>query len=262
MDLNVQGRVYMVAGASRGLGLGVARVLAAEGAALALSSRDEAALQGAAEELLEVGAAAVLTHRCDVRRAEEIRRWAAAVQEHFGGIDGLVVNAGGPPPGEFEAFDDAAWQQAFELTLLSAVRLVRAALPGLRARGGGAILMLTSSSVREPIDGLLLSNVMRAGVHSLAKSLSRSLAGEGIRVNTLVPGLIDTARIDALATSQARAGNIPVEERRRQMVAPIPWGRLGTTEEFGRAGAFLLSPAAGYITGTSLVVDGGAMRSL
>lgn len=261
MELGVRDKVYMIAGASKGLGYGVAEVLATEGASLAISSRDAEAIESAAVNLRQAGAATVSASICDVRRAEDVTRWCEEVRSTFGAIDGLVVNAGGPPPGDFDDLDDQQWQAAFELTLLSAIRLIRAALPGLRTRGG-AILLLTSSSVREPIDGLLLSNVMRAGVHSLAKSLSRSLATDGIRVNTLIPGLMDTDRIRALAANLASAAGTSAEVQRERMQASIPLARLGTPAEFGRAGAFLLSPAASYITGANLVVDGGAMRSV
>ncbi len=261
MDLLLEGKVFMVAGASRGLGLAVARALYAEGATVALSSSDAAAVERAAASF-EGAPARVSHHLCDVRDPAQILAWREQVLAIHGGIDGLVINAGGPPPGGFEDFDDAAWQAGFELTLMSAVRLVRAVLPSMRERGGGAILAMSSSSVREPIDQLLLSNVMRSGVASLVKSLSRTLAVDQIRVNSLVPGLIATDRIEALAGAQARQRGVSIEEQKTQMRAAIPMARLGQPEEFGRAAAFLLSPAASYITGATLVIDGGAMRSV
>lgn len=262
MDLQVNDKVFLVAGASRGLGYSIAQVLAQEGAKLSIASSDAAAIAAAARELqAESQAVEVQAMACDVREAAAITAWVEAALRQYGRIDGLVVNAGGPPPGNFDDFDDAAWQAAFELTLLSAVRLVRAALPALRD-SRGAVLMMTSSSVKEPIDYLLLSNVMRSGVSSLAKSLSRSLAGDGIRVNNLVPGIIETDRIKALAQAQATASNIEVDEQRALMQGQIPMGRFGEPLEFGRAGAFLLSPAASYITGATLVVDGGTMKTV
>jgi 3-oxoacyl-[acyl-carrier protein] reductase len=262
MDLAVNDKVYMIAGASRGLGYGIAHVLAENGARLAIASSDQTAIAQAAQSLQAQTGAEVLASRCDVTQAEEITAWRDAVVERFGRVDGLLVNAGGPPPGNFDVFDDAAWQSAFELTLLSAVRLIRTVLPDLRAAGGGSILTLTSSSVKEPIDFLLLSNVMRSGVTSLAKSLSQQLACEQIRVNNLVPGLIETDRITALAQSQADANGVSLAEQKAAMQAPIPMGRFGQADEFGRAGAFLLSPAASYITGATLVVDGGTMKTV
>jgi 3-oxoacyl-[acyl-carrier protein] reductase len=180
----------------------------------------------------------------------------------FGGVDGLVVNAGGPPAGGFDDFDDAAWQASFELTLLSSVRMIRAVLPHLRDRGGGSILAVTSSSVKEPIDILLLSNVMRSGVVSLLKSLSRELAPEQIRVNNLVPGRILTDRVKSLDALSAKKSELSAAEQRAMQEQQIPWGRYGTIEEFGRAGAFLLSDAASYITGETLIVDGGSMKTV
>lgn len=261
MQLGVQDKVYMIAGGSRGLGFGIADALAQEGAVLSLAGRDGAAVEVAAEQLRERHSARVLDHICDVTDPASILHWRDCVVRELGGIDGLVVNAGGPPPGGFDDLDDSAWEQAFQLTLMSAVRLVRAALPGMRSRGG-AILALTSSSVREPDNFLLSSAVMRSGVNALVKGLSRTLAAEGIRINCLVPGLIETDRILSLAKVRAAGSQIDLDTQLRAMQAPIPLGRFGTVEEFGRAGAFLLSPAASYITGTTLVVDGGTLKGV
>lgn len=257
MDLNIADKTYLVAGASRGLGYSIARVLHEEGANVSIASRDPEAIAEAARQLGE----RVHPQVCDVRDAAAVLQWVNSALERFGRIDGLVVNAGGPPPGGFEDFRDEDWQAAFELTLLSAVRLVRDALPALR-QSRGAILFMTSSSIREPIDQLLLSNVMRSGVASLAKSLSRSLAADGIRVNNLVPGLIDTDRVKSLVQMQAQASQVDPETQRGNMERPIPLGRFGEPLEFGRTGAFLLSPAASYITGATIVVDGGSMKSV
>ena len=261
MDLAVKDRIYMLAGASRGLGYAIAEALAQDGAIVSIASRDSAAIDAAGKRLQRFGGR-VLAMACDVTDPEAIESWYQATREAFGGVDGLLVNAGGPPPGTFENFTDADWQASFELTLLSAVRLIRTVLPGLRERGQGSILTLTSSSVKEPIDYLLLSNVMRSGVTSLAKSLSQQLAGEKIRVNNLVPGLIETDRIHNLATAQAQAAGIDVEAQKQRMQSPIPMGRFGQPDEFGKAGAFLLSPAASYITGATLIVDGGSMKTV
>ncbi|NJN55221.1 MAG: SDR family oxidoreductase, partial [Anaerolineae bacterium] len=175
---------------------------------------------------------------------------------------GLVVNAGGPPAGNFDTFADTDWQAAFELTLLSSVRMIRAVLPAMRQRGGGSILTITSSSVKEPIDILLLSNVMRSGVVSLVKSLSRQLASDKIRVNNLVPGRIDTDRVKSLDSLTAKRLEQTAVAQKAHQESLIPWGRYGTIDEFGKAGAFLLSDAASYITGETLIVDGGAMRTV
>ena len=177
-------------------------------------------------------------------------------------MDGLVVNAAGPPTGGFDDFTDQDWQDAFELTLLSSTRMIRAVLPSMRQRGGGSIVTVTSSSVKEPIDILLLSNVMRSGVTSLAKSLSTQLASEKIRVNNLVPGSINTDRLRDNVRVQAEALGISFETRWQDRGGAVPLGRFGEPDEFGRAGAFLLSEAASYITGETLVVDGGAMKTV
>ena len=262
MQLDVRDKVYMVAGGSRGLGYGIASVLSREGARIALGARDGAAAESAARQLREQSGGDVVAQSCDVSAAASIEAWYAQVDAHFGALDGLVVNAGGPKPGAFDTLDDAAWEQAFQLTLMSAVRLIRGALPRLRQRGGGSILVLTSSSVQEPDNFLLLSAAMRAGVTNLVKGLSFDLARENIRINTLVPGVIHTARIDSLAQTRASAAQSTLEAQLDAMQQPIPLGRFGTTEEFGKAGAFLLSDAASYITGTALVVDGGSMQSI
>lgn len=262
MELGLKDKVIMVAGGSKGLGLAIARACAADGAHVAIASRDAANVDVAVTQLRDSYGVDVVGHCVDMANASGITAWVDAVFAHFGRIDGVVVNAGGPPPGTFDQLDDTKWQSAFELTLMSAVRLVRATLPHLRQQKKGAILMLTSSSIREPIDFLLLSNVLRSGVASLAKSLSRQLAAEGIRVNNLVPGLIATDRMISLDTAQASAKSISVAEQRAGVEKLIPIGRYGEPDEFGKAGAFLLSDAASYITGSTLVVDGGTMKSV
>ena len=197
MDLGINGKVFMVAGASSGLGYAIARKLAEEGGKVSIASRSQENIATAAATISEETAAEIRGYVFDVRDANSINRWVEDTQNDFGQIDGLVINAGGPSPGFFEEFDDQAWQSAFELTLLSAVRLIRGALPALKVNGG-SILTLTSSAVKEPIDILVMSNVMRSGVNSLVKSLSDDLAGDNVRINNLIPGLINTDRIDAL----------------------------------------------------------------
>lgn len=262
MELGLKDKVIMVAGGSKGLGFAIAKACAADGARIALASRDTANVNAAAARLRSDYGVDVVGHSVDMASAAAIAAWIEAVTARFGRIDGVVVNAGGPPPGTFDQLDDAKWQAAFELTLMSAVRLIRGVLPIMRKQGSGAILTLTSSSIKEPIDFLLLSNVLRSGVNSLAKSLSRQLAPEGIRVNNLVPGLIATDRMISLDTAQANAKNISVAEQRAAGEKLIPIGRYGDPDEFGKAGAFLLSDAASYITGSTLVVDGGTMKSI
>jgi 3-oxoacyl-[acyl-carrier protein] reductase len=180
----------------------------------------------------------------------------------FGGVDALFANTGGPPAGGPLAFDDQAWQSAFDLLLMSVVRTVRLVVPSLRARGGGSILVGTSSSVKEPIGTLALSNVFRAGVTSLAKTLSIELAADKIRVNTLIPGRIETDRLRSLDEINAKRTNTSLDEQRTRNMAAVPMGRYGTPDEFGRVGAFLLSDAAAYITGANVQVDGGLIKGM
>ena len=262
MDLGLKDKVILVAAASKGLGYGIAEAAAQEGAKVCIGSRTKADIEAAAARLQSETGSDVLGVVLDATNAESIVNWVAAAITKYGKIDGLVVNAGGPPAGGFDDFDDAAWQSAFELTLMSSVRMIRAALPSMREQGGGSILTVTSSSVKEPIDILLLSNVMRSGVVSLVKSLSHQLAGEQIRVNNLVPGRIDTDRVRSLDQIGANNSQISVADQKAKNEGTIPWGRYGTIQEFGKAGAFLLSDAASYITGETLIVDGGAMRTV
>ena len=177
-------------------------------------------------------------------------------------MDCLVVNAGGPPPGNFEDFSDSDWQVAFELNLMSAVRMIRGVLPSMRQRGGGSILTITSSSVKEPIEVLILSNVMRSGTTSLVKSLSLQLACDGIRLNNLMPGRVDTDRLRNIDEDSAKKLGISIEEQKLNSTSSIPLKRYGTIEEFGKAGAFLLSNAASYITGSTIAVDGGVIKTV
>lgn len=260
MDLGLTGKVAMVAAASKGLGFGVARAMAADGARLSICSRDKAQIEAAAQKLRDETGAEVIAAACDVGKADDITAWTAATVSAYGRIDALLVNAGGPPATLFKDTTDAQWQAAFELTLLSTIRLIRAAIPHMT--GGGAILTITSSSIREPIERLGLSTVMRSGVAGLVKTLADELAADGIRVNNLMPGRIDTDRVAQLDANTAAKTGKTLEQVRQESAARIPLKRLGTIDEFGAAGAFLLSPAAQYITGATLRVDGGQMRSI
>jgi 3-oxoacyl-[acyl-carrier protein] reductase len=262
MDLGLKGKIAMIGGASKGLGYAVARALAGEGAQVSIASRDAGAIQRAAETIgRETGAKAVAV-AADLSQADGIAQWHAKTVEQFGGIDILFANTGGPPAGTALSFDDQAWQAAFELLLLSVVRSVRLVVPSMRARGGGSILVGTSSSVKEPIANLALSNVLRSGVTSLAKTLSLELAPDKIRVNTLIPGRIDTDRVRWLDEVNAKKNGISVDDVQARALASIPIGRYGEPDDFGRTAAFLLSDAASYITGAAVQVDGGLIKGL
>ena len=248
----------MVAGASRGLGFAVAEALAREGAHVSIASRDESAIQAAAKRIGNdaFGVAA------DVKSADEIARWTAETERRFGGVDLLFTNSGGPPAGAAIAMDDAAWQDAADLLLFSVLRMVRAAVPLMQKRGGGAILMATSSSVKEPIPNLGLSTVLRASVSALAKTLALELAPSKIRVNQIIPGRIDTDRVRQLDQITGTKLGISAEQSKQKSLSTIPMSRYGDAAEFGKVGAFLLSDAASYMTGATVQVDGGMIRGV
>jgi 3-oxoacyl-[acyl-carrier protein] reductase len=262
MDLGLTNKIAMVGGASKGLGYAVARALAAEGARVSLASRDEASIARAAQRLEQDTGTRPLAIAADLSRADGIARWHAATLEKFGGVDLLFANTGGPPAGAALSFDDQAWQAAFDLLLMSVVRTVRLVVPSMRARGGGAILIGTSSTVKEPVAILALSNVMRSGVTSLAKTLSVELASDNIRVNTLIPGRIATDRLRQLDEINAKSSGLSLEDQQKRNASSIPLGRYGAPDDFGRVGAFLLSAAASYVTGASVQVDGGLIKGL
>lgn len=261
MDLGLTGKVALVAAATKGLGYGVAQALVREGAKVSICARTPEEIMPAVERLgNEPGSAGAMGWTCDMSSADQIQQWVAETIKVFGRIDCVLVNAGGPPAGLLLDFTEAQWQAAFELTLMSTVRLIRAARPHMSS--GGAILTVTSSSVQEPVERLGLSTVMRSGVVGLVKTLADELAPAGIRINNLIPGRIDTDRVAHLDTLAAQRAGITFDEARAQSLTKIPLKRLGTIEEFGAAAAFLLSPAAAYITGSSVRVDGGMMRSV
>jgi 3-oxoacyl-[acyl-carrier protein] reductase len=261
MDLGLKGKVAMVAGASRGLGFAVAEALAREGALVSLSSSNQASIDEAARRLTAAGGT-VAGSVVDVRNADHIAAWAQKTTERFGGVDLLFTNGGGPPAGAAVSFDDAAWQNAADLLLFSAIRMVRAAVPSMKQRGGGSILMSTSGSVKEPIPNLGLSTVLRAAVSALAKTLALELAADKIRVNQIIPGRIDTDRVKHLDSLAAQKQGISPDEAKKKSVAAIPWGRYGEPPEYGTVAAFLLSDAASYVSGATLQVDGGQLKGV
>ena len=254
MDLGLTDRRYLVCGASRGLGAAVARVLASEGARVALAARESDDLRAVAGDTNGTAIPADLSSSDGPATA--VRDALAAL----GGLDGLLVNSGGPPPGTFAEADDEAWEKAINGTLLSTIGVIRAALPHLRDGRDPSIAIILSSSVREPIPALVTSNVLRPGLAGLIKSLVPEIVP--IRINGLAPGRFGTQRIRDLDTKRAADAGTTVEEIERQTIGRIPLGRYGDPEELGRVAAFLLSPAASYLTGVIVPVDGGMIRSL
>lgn len=254
MDLGLTGSRALVGGGSRGLGAAIAAALAAEGAQVAVTSRSAGSLSDHASRIGGIAIAADLATEDGPRAAVD------GAIEQLGGLDLLVVNAGGPPPGTFEEVTEEQWRLAIDGTLYSALRLIRHALPALRAGNHSSILVVLSSSVREPIAGLITSNVLRPGLAGLIKSLVTEIAP--VRINGIAPGRIATDRVASNDEIRARTAGVSIEEVQRLARARIPLGRYGDSTEVGRVAAFLLSPAASYVDGAILALDGGMIRSL
>lgn len=261
MDFGIKGQGAVIAAASKGLGRACAVALAAEGVNVAVFARDLDALKETAAAARAHGVQAVAI-QADVTQPEQIRQVVDRAATELGRLDILVCNAGGPPPGKFADVNEAQWEQAFHLNLMSVVRLVNAALPHMRRQGGGRIINLVSTSVREPIDGLILSNSIRSGVIGLAKTLSQELGPDHITVNNIITGSIMTDRQRSLRARTAQQLGISVEEAIKMVEKNIPLGRLGEPGELAALVAFLASRQAAYITGASIPVDGGIMKGI
>lgn len=262
MDLGLKGKVAFVAGASKGLGRAVAEELAAEGASLIICARNAETLKTVGEKIAETSGVEVLPVAADVSIPEDVAKAVQSGIEKFGRIDILVTNAGGPPAGQFENLSREMWETATHLTLNSVLELTRAVLPGMKERRWGRILNITSIAVKQPVDNLMLSNSLRAAVTGFARTLANETATHGITVNNILPGYTRTERIEELAKAASEREGISAAEAAAKWEAEIPMKRLGEPREFAALAAFLVSERASYITGTSIPVDGGWIRSL
>lgn len=257
MDLGLKDCKAFVAGASKGLGKACAKALVDEGARVYLCSRNAEEVARAAKELKAVGSSAA-----DVSRPADIRRVVAEAVAALGGLDILVTNAGGPPTGPFDKVPDEDWDIAYQLNLMSSVRLIREALPALKASGRGRIVNITGYGVKEPMTDLVVSDSLRAGVTVMAKTIASDLAPFGITVNTIAPGPIKTDRLIEVHAARAKGIGISLEEQFKRFAETIPVRRMGAPKEIGDLCAYLCSPQAGYLTGQAIVVDGGVNRSI
>ena len=262
MDLGLRGRVALVTAASRGLGRAIAEELSAEGASLAICARDERQLDRARDEIAARTSLPVMSIKADVSNPRDVARVIERVLDGFQRIDILVTNAGGPPSGPFESHSTEAWDAAYRLTLASVVNLCRGVLPGMRERRWGRILNVTSIAAKQPVDNLMLSNSLRAAVTGFARTLANEVAPFGITVNNILPGYTRTERVEELAAATAKATGASADAVRGKWESQIPMGRLGEPRELAALAAFLASDRASYITGQSIAVDGGWIRSL
>ncbi|MEN8098700.1 MAG: SDR family oxidoreductase [Chloroflexota bacterium] len=261
MDLGLDNKTVLVAAASEGLGAAVAHRFGQEGANLVICSRDPERVEARAADIMRFTGARVLPMTVDVTDRIQIQQMVDATVEEFGKIDILITNAGGPRPGSFLDLAHDDFENAFQLTLMSAVNLCYAVVPVMLEQGGGSIVTITSVSVKQPIDNLTLSNSVRMAVVGLTKTLANELGPKGIRVNTVLPGWTRTGRVDELLQARARKSGKSVEEEMQMIAGAFPLGRMAEPDEFARATVFIASPAASYIHGVALPVDGGSIQS-
>ena len=262
MDLGLKNKVALVAAASRGLGRAVAEELAAEGASLIICSRRTETIERVANEIKAATGVEVFGIAADVSNSSDVARLVNSALDRFGRVDILVTNAGGPPAGQFESFTLQQWEEATRLLLHSAVELARYVLPGMKERGWGRILNVTSIAVKQPVDNLILSNSLRAAVTGFARTLANEVAGSGVTVNNIMPGYTRTERVEELARMMAEKQGITPDEFIARWEKEIPMRRIGQPREFAALAAFLVSERASYITGVSIPVDGGWIKGL
>jgi 3-oxoacyl-[acyl-carrier protein] reductase len=260
MDLKLKNKRVLVTGASRGLGYATARILSLEGAVVAINGRDDVRIQAAAAQLSSETKNIVHGIAGDLSSATMIENLVHLADTLLGGLDILICNAGGPPPGAFETFDESAWQKAIDISFMSNVRLIKAALPLLRQSESASVLTVTSYSAKQPIQNLVLSNSLRAATIGLTKSLALELGKAGIRFNSILPAWTETERVTELMTARAKNNGTTLETEISKQAQESAIGRMATPEEFANVAAFLVSPLASYLTGVMLPVDGGMLK--
>lgn len=260
MDLGLKGKKAFVGGSSRGLGFATARVLAEEGCQVVLNGRDSEKLNQAASKITSDTGEKAFYVVGDAADPDQPKKLIQEAAEILGGLDLLVTNTGGPPAGEFESFDEKTWQRAIDLAFMSHVRIINNALPYLKESSHASVVTVTSYSVKQPIPNLVLSNSIRSATIGLTKTLALELGPDGIRFNSILPGWTETERVVEIMQHKAEVNKSTVEEEIKKITAASPLGRMGTPNEIGRAAVFLLSPAASYITGVMLTVDGGMYK--
>lgn len=261
MDLQLKDKCAFVAGSSRGLGFATALTLAREGCKVAVNSREEEKAKAAAEKIASETGTQAYGFAGDVSEVSAANVLIKSAVDALGGLDILITNAGGPPAGSFELFDEETWQKAVDTSFMSHVRLIRAALPYLRKSSAASVLTMTSYTVKQPVPNLVFSNSIRLATVGLTKSLAMELGRENIRFNSILPAWTMTERVEELMAFRAKNNNTSVEEETARLIAEIPLGRIGQPQEFANAAAFLVSPAASFIHGVMLAVDGGIIKA-
>lgn len=261
MDLGLKDKRAFIAGSSRGLGFATALTLAREGCQVAVNSREQENARAAAEKITVETGTPAYGFAGDVSDASAADTLVQAAVEELGGLDILITNAGGPPAGSFELFDEETWQKAVDTSFMSHVRLIRAALPHLRKSSAASVLTMTSYTVKQPLPNLVLSNSIRLATIGLTKTLALELGKENIRFNSILPAWTQTERVKELMAFRAQTNNTTVEEETAKLTAEIPLGRIGQPQEFANAAVFLVSPAASFIHGVMLPVDGGIIKA-
>jgi 3-oxoacyl-[acyl-carrier protein] reductase len=260
MDLGLKGKTALVTGASRGLGFATALLLAQEGARVVINSRDEVKLKASRDQIQQLSRTEVVAAVGDVTSQDVPAALMEQTLAAFGGLDILITNTGGPKPGSFESLDDADWYRGIDLCLMAHVRLIRTMLPALKQSLAASVLTVTSFSVKQPINNLIISNSVRSATIGLTKSLALELGSQGIRVNSILPAWTATERVNVLLANRAQANGTTLEEERARQAKESVFGRIASPDEFARAAVFLVSPAASYLTGVMLPVDGGMYK--